>query len=138
MKKSFVLDACALIAFFNDEEGAGKVEELLRGAKEKKFDLSMNKINILEIYYGVYREVGFEASEEVLAKIRKLPITIVDKLEDSIFKESGRIKATYRVSLADCVAIAEAKVRGAKLATADHHEFDLLEKEGEVGLYWIR
>ena len=30
MKKSFVLDAYALIAFFNDEEGVGKVEALFR------------------------------------------------------------------------------------------------------------
>ena len=138
MKQLFVLDACTLIAFFNDEEGADKVEELLREAKEERFNLTMSKINILEIYYGIYREMGYEAGEEVLSKIKKLPITIVSKLSDSVFKESGRLKATYRVSLADSIAIAEAKVRDAKLVTADHHEFDPLEEKGEVRFFWIR
>ena len=30
MKAGFLFDACALIAFFNDEEGAEKVDQLLR------------------------------------------------------------------------------------------------------------
>jgi len=33
MKKRFVLDACTLIAFLNDEEGADEVEKILQMAK---------------------------------------------------------------------------------------------------------
>jgi len=52
MKKTFVFDACALIAFLNDEVGSDIVEKLLEKAISGKTDLIMNKINLLEIYYG--------------------------------------------------------------------------------------
>ena len=69
MMEIFVLDACSLIAFFNDEEGADQVENLLRMAEEKKVKLYMNKLNILEIYYGVYRDDGEKVAEETFHKI---------------------------------------------------------------------
>ena len=135
---AFVLDACSIIAFLNDEEGAGKVEELLLKAKEGEAELFMNKLNILEVYYGVYRDDGEEAADETLSKIQALPITIVGDLSDAVLRESGRLKAGHAVSLADSVALGEAKVRNAQLVTADHHEFDILEEEGEIELYWFR
>jgi PIN domain nuclease of toxin-antitoxin system len=82
--EAFVLDACSLIAFLNDEEGAGKVEDLLRKAKAEKVNLYMNKLNILEAYYGVYRDDGEEAADETLSKILELPIVIVDDLSDGV------------------------------------------------------
>ena len=69
MMEIFVLDACSLIAFFNDEEGADQVENLLRMAEEKKVKLYMNKLNILEIYYGVYRDDWEKVAEETFHKI---------------------------------------------------------------------
>jgi len=136
--EAFVLDACSLIAFLNDEEGADKVEDLLRKAKEEKVKLYMNKLNILEIYYGVYRDDGEEAADETLSKILELPIVIVDDLSDAVLKELGRLKASYSISLADSIAVAEAKARDAELVTSDHHEFDHLEEKGEAKFYWIR
>lgn len=133
--EAFVLDACSLIAFLNDEEGADKVEDLLRKAKEEKVKLYMNKLNILEIYYGVYHDDGEEAADETLSKILELPIVIVDDLSDVVLKESGRLKASYSISLADSIAVAEAKARDAELVTSDHHEF---EEKGEAKFYWIR
>lgn len=52
----------------------------------------MNKINILEIYYGIYREIGKRKAEETLSIIYNLPITITDTLTDEIFKEAGPYK----------------------------------------------
>lgn len=138
MKETFVLDASALIAFLNDEDGAAKVEDVLQKAKVDNCIIYMNKLNILEIYYGVYREDGKEKAEETLIKILNLPLIVVDTLKDDVFKEAGRLKATYKISLADSIAIAEAETRKARILTADHHEFDLLDKEGEVRVYWIR
>ena len=50
-EKNFALDACALIAFLNDEEGAGLVEKLFCEASAQGIDLLMNKVNVLEVYY---------------------------------------------------------------------------------------
>lgn len=94
--------------------------------------------NILEIYYGIYREDGEEKAEATLTRIFNLPLIIVDSLKDDIFKEAGRLKATYKISLADSIALAEAKIRKAQLLTADHHEFDPLDRKKEAKFYWIR
>ncbi len=128
MKEIFILDACALIAFLNDEPGADKVENILQKAKRDNCVIYINKLNVLEIYYGVFREDGNEKAEEILTKIIALPITIIDELKDSVFKEAGRLKATYRISLADSIALAETKIREAQIITADHHEFDTIDK----------
>mgnify|MGYP001294601890 CR=1 FL=1 len=136
--QAFVLDACSLIAFLNDEEGADKVEDLLRKAKEERVKLYINKVNLLEIYYGIYRDDGEEAANETLSTILGLPILVVDKLSDGVLRESGRLKASYNISLADSIAIGEANERDAELVTADHHEFDSLEEKGEAKFYWIR
>ena len=136
--ETFVLDASALIAFLNDEEGADIAEDVFQKAKMGNCVIYMNKLNILEIYYVVYRRAGKEIAEDVLVKILNLPLIVVDVLNDNLFKEAGRLKATYKISLADSIALAEAKTRKAQILTADHHEFDLLDKEGEVVFYWIR
>ena len=56
MNGKFVLDACAIIAFLNDEEGTYKVEQLLWKCNRAPNTLFMHEINLLEIYYGVYRD----------------------------------------------------------------------------------
>jgi predicted nucleic acid-binding protein len=136
--ETFVLDASALIAFLNDEEGADIAEDVFQKAKMGNCVIYMNKLNILEIYYVVYRRAGKEIAEDVLVKMLNLPLIVIDTLNDDLFKEAGRLKATYKISLADSIALAEAKTREARILTADHHEFDLLDKEGEVVFYWIR
>jgi predicted nucleic acid-binding protein len=132
------MDACALIAFLADEEGADKVERILDDAKRGACKIFMNKINLLEVYYGIYREEGIEKAEEVLKSIQDLPLKIVSSLKSKIFKKAGRLKATYKISLADSIALAEASAKKARLITADHHEFDEVEKKEEINFCWIR
>jgi PIN domain nuclease of toxin-antitoxin system len=43
----YVLDACAVIAFINDEEGAEIIEKILLGAVKKENKVIINKINLL-------------------------------------------------------------------------------------------
>lgn len=138
MKEIYVLDACALIAFFNDETGADIVENLLVKAEHNEIRLIINKINMLEIYYGVYRDDGQEVAENLLQTINNLPVEIVSKISDEVFKEAGKLKATNKISLADSIAIAEANVRHSPIVTADHHELDALEKQNIIKVLWIR
>lgn len=98
----------------------------------------INIINILEIYYGIYREDGMGLAETLLQKIEILPIKVIDTISNDVFQEAGILKATCKISLADAIALAEANVRMAQIVTADHHEFDKLEKEGKINPYWIR
>ncbi len=132
------IDACSIIAFLNDEEGADIVENLLDQATSEENTIFIHEINFLEIYYGVYREGGLELAQETLSKIKDLPVSIVHGLSNEVFNEAGRLKATYKVSLADSVALAETKVRKCELVTADHHEFDIIDEKKELNFLWIR
>ncbi len=135
MKDSFIIDACALIAFLADEEGAANVERILIDSNNKVF---LHTINLLEIYYGIFREEGREKAEMVLKKIIKLPIKLIDTLKDKTVREAGRLKATYKISLADSIVLAEASLKKARIVTADHHEFDIIEKKEPIRFSWIR
>ena len=81
MSGKFVLDACAIIAFLNDEEGADKVEELLWQRERFSCTLFIHEINLLEIYYGVYRDESEELagqtdeSSRVDALVRSSKVT---------------------------------------------------------------
>jgi PIN domain nuclease of toxin-antitoxin system len=132
------MDACALIAFLRDEQGAEVVTSILECAKDGKAEICMNSINLLEVYYDLYRTVGKTKANQELAMIKKLPIVIQFTLSDKVFNEAGRFKASFRVSLADSIALGEASVCGGELLTADHHEFDVIEKQEKIKFHWIR
>jgi uncharacterized protein len=134
----YVLDACALIAFLNDEEGADKVEALLAEGMDGSSGIFLHEINLLEIYYGVFRHGGESLAEQTYVRIGNLPLKFVRGLRKNVFKEAGRLKATYRVSLADSMVLAEAMTRGVPLVTCDHHEFDIIEARNELKFSWIR
>jgi PIN domain nuclease of toxin-antitoxin system len=134
----FILDACALIAFLNDEDGAHKVEQLLSQGDRAPNTLFIHEINLLEIYYGVYRDESEELAEQTYDKVLNLPIKVVKGLRKNVFKEAGRLKAVYRISLADSIALAEARIRRIPLVTCDHHEFDPIQDKNELDFFWIR
>ncbi len=138
MSNVIVMDACALLALINNEDGANKVEIILREALKGNVYIYMNKINILEIYYGIYREEGQVKADEVYTRTLKQPIDIVETLNDDVFKEAGRLKAKYKLSLADSIVLGEAIVRNAVVLTCDHHEFDIIEQQEHIQFDWIR
>ena len=138
MNGKFVLDACAIIAFLNDEEGTQKVEQLLWHCNQVPNTLFMHEINLLEIYYGVYRDGSKELAEQTYIKVLNMPIKVVTGLRKNVFKEAGRLKAVYKISLADSIALAEAKIRRIPLVTCDHHEFDPIQDKNELDFFWIR
>jgi len=131
----YILDACALIAALSDEPGVEMIEPLFLRADA---EIAMNKLNLLEVYYHVYRRAGAKAADEVLAEIGRSPIRVLAEISNAVFKEAGRLKASYRISLADAVALAEASVSGGSLVTSDHHEFDPVQKAENISFVWIR
>ena len=137
MGKVYVLDACALIAALIDEPGAEVIAELFENMSGNS-SIIMNKLNLLEVYYDVYRRKGKFVADEVMAEIWQNPIHIINGISDGVFAEAGRLKATYKISIADAVALAEALVRGGELVTSDHHEFDAIEPMENIGFLWIR
>ena len=138
MSNIYVFDACALIALINDEDGSDKVEIILKEAMDEKAEIYMSTINILEIYYGIYREEGQDKADETYQRIMKQPINIIDVIEEKVLKIAGRIKANYRLSLADSIVLGLAITKSAVVVTSDHHEFDIIEEKEQIAFAWIR
>ncbi|MDR1256233.1 MAG: PIN domain-containing protein [Spirochaetaceae bacterium] len=138
MIDSYVLDACALIAYFKDEKGWELIDDLIERAALGELRLTMSKYNLLEVYYGFYSDDGKDRAEEMLRDVYVLPIQIAEDLSDAVFHEAGRLKASYSISLADAVALGLASASGVPLVTSDHHEFSVIEQGEAIAIHWYR
>ena len=137
MNNYFVLDACALLAVARNEDGANVVVEAYRKADNDEVALLINRVNLLEIYYDFYRYKGKEYANDFVKKVKQ-SIVQIREFDEAIFEEAGRLKASYKISLADSIALAQALVTGGGLLTADHHEFDAIEGKEDISFRWIR
>lgn len=133
MDKGYVLDSYALMAHFEEEPGAEKVERLLKTARAGKTTLYLCAVNLGEIYYSVLRERGTGKADETLAILEQLPISIVDA-DKALAVLAGKLKAAHPIAYADCFAAALANQLNTKVVTGDP-EFKKLENE--VGIEWL-
>src|SRR6266550_2107366 len=72
-----VLDSWALIAFFEDEPAAERVERLLVKAEAGTHNLLLCVVNWGEIYYNTMRTVSQQAAEQKAKEIAGLTIELV-------------------------------------------------------------
>ena len=135
---TYVLDACAMLAALANEQGADVVDEIYEKAVSGEAKLTMHKVNLLEVYYDLFRTYGKERADEIYTEIRKLPIHIFQEITDEVFFTAGRLKVTYKISLADAFALAQAIVTGGEFLTTDHHEFDLIVGKEPINFHWVR
>jgi ribonuclease VapC len=126
---NFVLDSYAMLAFFRNEAGGEKVEQLLNEAAVNKHELYMTCINAGEIFYMSYRKDGAAKAEQAWKGLLQFPIHIIEAdLEFSL--SAAKIKARHRISYADAFAAVLTIKKKAVLITGDK-EFDALI--GETG-----
>ena len=136
--KTYILDACALIAVLYSETGADVVKAAFEEADKGLAKIVIHKTNLLEVYYEAYRERGKDSADLMLAELKKRPIIINAEISDEIFAHAGRLKATYKISFADSFALAQAIVSDGSLLTSDHHEFDVIEGKENINFAWVR
>lgn len=133
----FVFDACALIAYFNDEAGAEVVEDLLDRARQGRARLYVSAVNVYELFYDCLKR-DTATAQQLVDDVYELPLVVVETLDRPLMHHAGGFKATYRVSLADSVALGLAQQHNAYLVSSDHHEFDPIEHDGKVRFWWIK
>ena len=130
--KRVVLDASALMTFFEDRPGAGKVEELIRLGLEGKRQLLMSVVNWGEVYYSTSRAKGPGVARKVLEDIAQLPLEIVDA-DLELTRTAAELRAEHKLPYADCFAAALAASRKASLATSDK---DYASVEKDLDILW--
>ena len=63
-KWAFLSTPCALIAYLNDENGAETVENVFNQTLSGKNSILMSIVDLLEVYYGMVREIGAKKTDE--------------------------------------------------------------------------
>ena len=134
MRQRYLFDSHALLAFFQKEDGAGVVAEILRKAISQDQDRLICIINLGEILYLTKRRFGDEKKLQVLSKIHQLGIQILS-VPDSLVFQAAEIKSGYPISYTDCFALASAVNESAILVTGDP-EFNQVSHMAEI--LWFR
>jgi len=134
----YVLDACALIAAIEGEPGYSVVHSLFAQSAKGEISLKINKVNLLEVYYDAIRRHGTAEADRMLANMARSPVGVTAVFSNQALREAGRLKTSFKISIADSIALAEAAVHDGCLVTSDHHEFDAIEKNGQIKFFWIR
>jgi len=134
MTPPYLFDSHALLAFFQNEEGAEIVAEILQGAVKKGLDRFICVINLGEIIYITKRRFGDSKKLEVLARVHQLGLQVLPVPQNLVFK-AAEIKAQYPISYADCFALACAMEHSARIVTGDP---DFKKIAHLVSIDWIR
>ena len=129
----YVLDASALMTFFEDRPGADRVQELLVRAEAVKRPMLMSVVNWGEVYYSVWRAHGEGAAEVKLHDIAQLPVVVVEAASE-LTKLAASLKAGHNLPYADCFAGALAHAKKATLVTSDK---DFERVAGSLKIFWI-
>ena len=77
MTSRYLFDSHALLAFFQNEEGAEVVAEIMRMAEKDSSDRLICVINLGEIVYVTKRRFGDTKKLEIIARIHQLGLRIL-------------------------------------------------------------
>jgi len=120
------------------EPGAENVLKIIQNAIHGNVSVKINQINLLEVYYKICNVYNQDIANNIIAKIKKLPIEIIIGLNEKAFNEAGRIKSTYKVPLGDSIAVAECIIGNNILVTSDHNDFEKIERHEGLKINWFR
>jgi PIN domain nuclease of toxin-antitoxin system len=134
---NYVLDACAVLAYLNDEEGADVVEALLNRKTTGEISLSMSIVNLLEVYYNELRDKDAEIAQVVLDMVQHYSITVIDRISGFIFREASRLKVAHKMSLADAIGLATRAELSGTFVSSDHSELENVEKREQIPFLWL-
>nr|BAL52697.1 PilT domain-containing protein [uncultured prokaryote] len=128
--KLYLFDTSAILALTDQEEGAEEVEQLLQRAEAAQCRLAACSITLMELYYVALQEKGEDEAARLVALVKAWPLRWVYPDEKTLL-QAGRLKASYRLSVADALIAAVAKLHQATLV---HKDPELAALAGEVEL----
>ena len=113
-KTPYLLDTSAILTLLEDEEGAQRVETLLR-REEVLFPF----LALLETYYITLKEQTEDVADQRYALLTQLQKDILWSVDEPTLLTAGRLKAAHRLSLADALIAAFAVQHQAILVHKD-------------------
>jgi predicted nucleic acid-binding protein len=109
-----LLDTSAILTLLEDEEGAQRIESLLR-----REEILLPFLALLETYYITLQEQSEDVADRRYALLKQLPANILWNVDEPTLLTAGRLKASYRLSLADALIAAFAVRHRAVLVHKD-------------------
>lgn len=138
-KRNYLLDACALLAYLNEEKGANVVADPIDQARRGEIAISINAANLIEVYYDRIRKNGSKLADAIIEEIyNTFPVSIIETNTPAIVREAAYFKSTGKMSFADSILAATAKCTGSTVVTCDHDELKPVEEQGQIPFLWIR
>ena len=134
MTRNYLFDAFPLLCWLQEEPGYELIDDLLNEAETGRSSISMHIINLGEVFYRLCRLSGMKRGEEILDKIRLLPVKILS-ISDEEVMDAAKIKAKYPISYADAFAVSKALQIGATVVTGDP-EYKRVSKIIEI--LWVK
>lgn len=124
-----------MIAFLRREKGDDIVAELL---KSRPPVCLAHAVNLCEVFYDFLRSHGESAAVAAVDRMRAIGLSVREDMDEGFWREAGRLKVRFRMSLADAMAVALAERSGAELITSDRGDFEPVAQSGICPVRFIR
>jgi predicted nucleic acid-binding protein len=118
MTRTYVLDANAVLVFFDAGPGGLRVREILREAVRHNSVVLISVVNLGEVFYILWLRRGAEEAKQMISDFARLPVQVIS-VDLSQALKAGEIKALHKIPYVDCMAAALAAERQATLVTSD-------------------
>ena len=124
-----------MIAFLRDEPGGIAVGALL---KQQPPSCVAHSINVCEAFYDFLRANGEPAADEAIGTLRAIGLKVQEDMDESFWKQAGRLKVNLRIPLADAIAATLAQRFDADIVTCDRGDFERVAQAGVCRVTFIR
>jgi len=127
-----VLDASAIVLFFEKKHGYEQVRQLFLDASADRCTLLITSVDWGEVRYILIHRYAKTDLQKVEQVLRSLPVEVVDVTQE-IVSIAGDLKIEYRMGYCDAIAAALAKLHKAECVTTDE-DFKVLKNEIKINL----
>ena len=127
-RKRYVLDTSALLAYYQDEEGADRVERILDEAARREASVYVSFMTLFELAYLAMAAEGPEEALRLVLRIRELNLEEAWPDENMLWRAAA-VKAGGGVSVADAFI---AGLAAALEATLVHQDPEFAKLGGEI------
>jgi uncharacterized protein with PIN domain len=148
---TMVIDACAMIALLEDEDGADVVEGIITNPANECVAHFVNMSEVHTHYVRQPRYTVADADAAVVLLTVDAGIEVRDDADEAFWKDvatvRGRIQSTVKnpatggchsIALADCFAVALAHRTGGTIVTSDHDDFEHVRDAGYCNVHFFR
>lgn len=126
----YVFDTSAWLTLIEDEPGAEVVQNVLERTVSGNIKIYVSFMSFMEVFYISLQEREIEEAQIRIRLMESLPIKRVESTA-SLSIAAAKLKANYRLSVADAWIAALTKERNATLVHKDP-EFDQIEDNFKV------